>query len=81
MFAKLLAGTDPICLVGVTSHYHQVYPSRAVRKADSPRPLLRAPQEPAVGIDAFLAEHRKKKIQSLDDKAEVYVREASLMRS
>jgi CubicO group peptidase (beta-lactamase class C family) len=107
------------CLVGVTSHYHQVYPSRAVKKADSPRPLLRALKEPAVGIDSFLAEHRntgllvmqgdtihaeryqyernaehrfasmsmaktvvsmlvgialqEKKIQSLDDKAELYV--------
>ena len=46
------------CLVGVTSHYHQVYPSRAVKKADSPRPLLRALKAPAVGIDAFLAQHR-----------------------
>jgi CubicO group peptidase (beta-lactamase class C family) len=46
------------CLVGVMSHYHQVYPSRVVKKADLPRPLLRAAQEPAVGLDAFLAEHR-----------------------
>lgn len=46
------------CLVGVFSHYHQVYPSRVVEKADAPRPLQRAAQEPAVGIDAFLAEHR-----------------------
>jgi CubicO group peptidase (beta-lactamase class C family) len=107
------------CLVGVTSHYHQVYPSRAVKKADSPRPLLLALKAPAVGIDAFLAQHRntgllvmqgdtihaeryqyernaehrfasmsmaktvvsmlvgialqEKKIQSLDDKAELYV--------
>lgn len=46
------------CLVGVMSHYHQVYPSRVVEKADSPRPLRRAAQEPGVGLDAFLAEHR-----------------------
>ena len=46
------------CLVGVMSHYHQVYPSRVVKKADLPRPLRRAAQEPAVGLDGFLAEHR-----------------------
>lgn len=46
------------CLVGVTTHYHEIYPSRVVKKADSPRPLQRAAQEPAVGQDAFLAEHR-----------------------
>lgn len=46
------------CLVGVMSHYHQIYPSRVVKKADSPRPLRRVAQEPAVGLDAFLAEHR-----------------------
>lgn len=46
------------CLVGVMSHYHQVYPSRVVKKAESPRPLGRAAQEPALGLDAFLAENR-----------------------
>ena len=46
------------CLVGVMSHYHEIYPSRAVKKADAPRPLQRSAQEPAVGLDAFLAEHR-----------------------
>ena len=46
------------CRVGVMSHYHQVYPSRVVKKADSPRQLGRAAQEPALGVDTFLAEHR-----------------------
>lgn len=46
------------CLVGVMSHYYQLYPSRVVKKADSPRPLRRATREPAVGLDAFLAGHR-----------------------
>lgn len=45
-------------MLGVFSHYHQAYPSRVVEKADAPRPLQRAAQEPAVGVDAFLAEHR-----------------------
>ena len=34
------------CLIGVMSHYHVVYPSRVVKKSDSPRPLQRAAQEP-----------------------------------
>jgi CubicO group peptidase (beta-lactamase class C family) len=46
------------CLVGVMSHYHEVYPSRIVKKAESPRPLQRATREPAVDLDAFLAEQR-----------------------
>jgi hypothetical protein len=46
------------CLVGVMSHYHEIYPSRVVKKADSPRPLRRAAQELAVGLEAFVAEHR-----------------------
>jgi CubicO group peptidase (beta-lactamase class C family) len=46
------------CLVGVMSHYHSVYPSRVVKKSDSPRPLGRAAQEPALGLDAFLADNR-----------------------
>src|SRR5436190_951350 len=46
------------CLIGVMSHYQVVYPSRAVKKSDNPRPLERAAQEPAVGLDKFLAENR-----------------------
>jgi CubicO group peptidase (beta-lactamase class C family) len=44
--------------VGVTSHYATVYPSRAVTKSESPRPLRRASQEPALGLDKFLSENR-----------------------
>lgn len=46
------------CLVGMMSHYDDVYPSRAVSKSDSPRQLNRAAQEPALGLDKFLAENR-----------------------
>jgi CubicO group peptidase (beta-lactamase class C family) len=46
------------CLVGVMSHYDQVYPSRVVKKSDSPRPLQRAAAERPAGIDSFFAEHR-----------------------
>jgi len=46
------------CLVGVMSHYHVVYPSRTVKKGAETRPLKRAAQEPALGADKFLAEHR-----------------------
>ena len=46
------------CLVGMFSHYADVYPSRVVKKSDSPRPLGRAAQEPALGMDKFLAENR-----------------------
>ncbi len=40
------------------SHYHSVYPSRVVKKSDNPTPLKRAAQEPALGMDKFLAENR-----------------------
>ena len=46
------------CLIGVMSHYHVVYPSRVVKKSDSPRPLQRAAQAPALGVDKFLDENR-----------------------
>jgi len=46
------------CRVGLFSHYADVYPSRVVKKADSPRPLGRAAREPALGMDKFLAENR-----------------------
>jgi CubicO group peptidase (beta-lactamase class C family) len=46
------------CLIGVMTNYPSVYPSRVVKKADAPRPLKRAAQEPALGLDKFLAENR-----------------------
>jgi len=46
------------CLVGVMSNYPNVYPSRVVKKSDRPHPLERAAQEPALGVDKFLAENR-----------------------
>lgn len=56
----------PHCLVGVLSHYDQVFPARVVRRGVATRELRRAPEMPRIshsgsherGIDAFLAANR-----------------------
>jgi CubicO group peptidase (beta-lactamase class C family) len=55
------------CLVGLVSHFDEVFPARKVARAAQPRPLKRAPAEPVIryrlfgqdlGLDDYLSRNR-----------------------
>jgi CubicO group peptidase (beta-lactamase class C family) len=49
---------DPACLVALWSRMDEVAPARKIRKAETPRPLRRAAQEPDLGLDYWLERNR-----------------------
>lgn len=67
---------QPRCLVGLVSRYDELFPHRKVPRGAQPRPLKRAPAEPAIrypfqgqssGLDDYLSRHRTTGLLILKD--------------